>query len=86
MLLLLLLASPLLLAAALLGLVWGALTQRFWPQARWPVGVALLLALALPAWVAWDWSAQVESAIALDAPNNSDSAVAAARAVAGQFA
>ncbi|GHF95054.1 hypothetical protein GCM10017783_03680 [Deinococcus piscis] len=81
-----LLLLPLLLMAALLGLAWGALAQRFWPRKRWPAVLVLLLALILPAGVALDWSAQVKSAIALDAPHNSASAVAAAQVVAGQFA
>lgn len=85
MLPLLFFALPLLLLAGLVGLVWGALAQHFWPQRRWPRFVALLLALALPALVALDWPAQVHSAITLDAPQNPAAAVAAAQAVAGQF-
>lgn len=73
------------LVAALLGLVWGALTQHWWPQQRWPLCVALFLALALPSLAALDWPAQVRSAIGLDAPENPVAAVAAAQAVARQF-
>ena len=85
MLPLLFLFLPLLLLAALTGLGWGALAQRSWPQQRWTAAVALVLALALPSLLALDWPAQVQSAITLDAPENSAAAVVAARAVAGQF-
>ncbi|MFC6591960.1 hypothetical protein ACFP81_08045 [Deinococcus lacus] len=75
------------LVAALVGGGWGLLTRSlFSREGRWPALVILLLSLSLPAALAWNWPKHVYSAIALDAPNNSAAALAAANGVAGQFA
>ena len=79
MLPLLFLALPIICMAALVGGGWGLLTRSmFRGQGRWPALLLLLLSLAPPTALVWDWPQSVSSAIALDASNNSPAALAAA--------